>query len=78
MPTENLQSFTSLLGISGHQVQALALAPAGLVQCLFGTGPAQARHGHPVRARWKATPALKNICFIMFYYVLLCFIQKAT
>ena len=25
------------------QVQALALAPAGLVQCLFGTGPAQAR-----------------------------------
>jgi len=28
-------------GIS--QVQALALAPAGLVQCLFGTGPAQAQ-----------------------------------
>lgn len=24
------------------EVEALALAPAGLVQCLFGTGPAQA------------------------------------
>lgn len=28
--------------IEKTEVEALALAPAGLVQCLFGTGPAQA------------------------------------
>ena len=44
------------------QVQALALAPAGLVQCLFGTGPAQARQQD--MARWKVTAAQKKICLV--------------
>ena len=48
--------------IREFEVQALALAPAGLVQCLFGTSPAQARFSE-ASARsfnWRTS----SICFL--------------